>query len=55
MVPTLAGIGLAVELALTVRNSPHLVGSSTGFTVDIVMVLIYRRTRPAVCSRIGRR
>ncbi|MEE1757634.1 MULTISPECIES: APC family permease [unclassified Streptomyces] len=66
VMPVLAGIGLAVELVLTIKNFPHLVNTSTGvatlllaaltgvFVVGVVMALVYRRTRPEVYSKIGR-
>jgi amino acid transporter len=66
LMPMLAGIGLAVELVLTIQNFPHLVNTSTGvatlllaaligvFVVGVIMALVFRRTRPEVYSKIGR-
>jgi amino acid transporter len=64
--PIIAGIGLAVGLVLAAANFPLLIGGSTALAVElmaviaglfvlgVVLALVYRRTKPAVYSRIGR-
>lgn len=66
LAPVFAGIGLVVELVLTIQNFPHLVNTSIGFAmlllaaligvfaVGLVMAVVYRRTRPEAYSKIGR-
>lgn len=64
--PIVAGVGLAVGLVLAASNFPLLTGGSTTlsaalmgviaglFVLGIALALVYRRTKPAVYSRIGR-